>query len=132
MATSTFVAFEVQEQQKRLVLFSAVTVTQKRARVLCNKRHTSGRQSLYNTTTVSSRAFHGGIQSQAVAQNKRFEIRECSRLSCHLMVAFRAALRHVLQTKAGVPVNFIMFLILTAVETSLPWLRGLAVYSPGP
>lgn len=99
-----------------------------RASVLCNKCHATYSQSLHYQATVSSWTFHREIQSEAVAQNKCFEMGERSRLPCHLIAAFKLLLHPALQTIIGVPVNF--FCVCTSpllLKHHFLKLQGLAV-----
>lgn len=92
----SFVAFEVRVQQKRLALFSALAVT-KCELLSCAINVTQHIVKVSTTELLSAlELFIAKIQSEAVAQNKCFEMGERSRLPCHLIAAFKAVLHPAL------------------------------------
>ncbi len=95
-AFSSFVAFEVQVQQKRLALFCALAVI-KSERLSCAMNVTQHIVKVSTAEQLSAlELFNAKIQSEAVAQNKCFETGEHSRLPCHLIAAFKAVLHAAL------------------------------------
>lgn len=88
--------FEVQVQQEGLAVFSALAVT-KCERLSCAINVTQHIVKVSSAELLSApERFHRQIQSEAVAQNKCFEMVERSRLPCHLIAAFKSLLQPAL------------------------------------